>query len=105
MTIQLTQRWDCGSRDPFRSSGTWTPQAERMTWGGGDGAGEGEGKREGGVCVGGWGVVEAEGTLSEGSCLPLLPRSSPPGLREASYRRVTLLPTRGPPRPGPSQAV
>ncbi|CAI9155174.1 unnamed protein product [Rangifer tarandus platyrhynchus] len=48
MTIQLTQRWDCGSRDPFRSSGTWTPQAERMTWGGGDGAGEGEGKREGG---------------------------------------------------------
>ena len=47
----------------------------------------------------GWGEVEAEGTLSEGSCLPLLPRSSPPGPRGAPYRGSPLR-ARGPPRPG-----
>ena len=58
MTIQLTQQWDCGSTNPFQSSGTWTPQAGWMT-GGGDGGearGRGEtGRRGVGGAVGGGG--------------------------------------------------
>ena len=101
MTIQLTQQWDCGRRDLFLSSGIWTPQAGWMI---GDGDGGGAAGRRGGEMGrrGVWagGLVEAEETLSEGSCLPLLPRSPPPGPPGAPYLRVTLLRARGPPRPG-----
>ena len=106
MTIQLTQQWDCGRRDLFRSSGTWTPQAGWMI-GDGDGGG-GEGKWAGGVSgVGGW-LRQREHSLKDrvSRCCPgVLPRD----LREhptGGSPYCALGDPQGPvPRPGPSQVA
>ena len=111
MTIQLTQRWDCGSRDPFRSSGTGLLRRDRRPGveetGGGGGEGRGQGKVGCGGGGGGW-LWQREHSLKDhvSRCCPgVLPRDLEEHPTEGHPTARTGTPKARVPRPGPSQAA